>query len=288
MRRGALGVALVALALLALSSCEGRAPSAASAPSGPPRRIVSLAPSITETLFAVGAGDRVVAVTSHCDHPGEAAARPKVGGYNTPNVELIFDLAPDLVLIAEEGPLDAAAAKMRRLGLCLESVRVASLDELAPAIERVAALAGEGAQGRAAAERVRRAIARTREAVAGRRRPRALLIVDHGPTIAVGRGTFLEGVLEAAGGENVAATAMSAYPQLSIEAIAALAPEVIVDASHDPLARPAALASIPGARLVAIPPELLVRPGPRLAVGLEQLARALHPEAFGGAAAGRP
>jgi iron complex transport system substrate-binding protein len=278
-----------AAALLAAASCA-RAPSPPP-PAAPavPRRIVSLAPSITETLFALGAGERLVGVTAYCDYPPEAAGLPRIGGYDTPNVEVIAALAPDLVIAPAEGTLAAPVAALRRLGLRVEAVEVKSLDDLFAAVARVGALAGREDAGRALAAGLRARADAVRRAVRERPRARALLVLDHDPTIAAARGTFGDALLEAAGAANVAAGATSPYPQLSAESILGLAPEVIVDASmaaDEPALREARArarwARLPAARVVAIEPDLLVRPGPRLVDGLERLARALHPEAFGG------
>jgi iron complex transport system substrate-binding protein len=288
----------VVLSALLLAAC-GRAPSPSPPPpasSAPPARIVSLAPSITEILFAVGAGAQVVGVTAHCDWPPEVAPLPRVGGYDAPSVEVVLSLRPDLVIAPVEGSLAGPFAELGRLGVRVEAVAVASLDDLFSAVERVAALAGREAAGRALAADLRARARAVQRAVAGRRRPRVLLVLDHDPTVAAGRGTFADALLEAAGATNVAALAYSAYPQLSTEAILGLAPEVIVDACMVPGADPAGLAAAARARwahlaavpavrdgrIVAIDPNLLVRPGPRLVRGLERLAGALHPDAFGG------
>jgi iron complex transport system substrate-binding protein len=293
--RAALGACLLLILVVALiSGCDSPTnPPAAPVSGAQPARIVSLAPSITETLFAVGAGDRVVGVTAHCDYPAEAATREKVGGYDSPSVEAVLRLSPDLVIAPEEGMLAAAVGQLRRVGVRVEAVRVASLDDLYAAVERIGALAGREGAGRALAADLRRRTAAVGAAVGARPRVRALLVVDHDPTIAAGPGTFGDALLAAAGAANVAAGATSAYPQLSSEAILALAPDAIVDASmasapdadraaaaRERYARIAAVPAVRDGRILTIDPELLVRPGPRLVLGLERLARGLHPEAF--------
>jgi iron complex transport system substrate-binding protein len=266
---------IAAIAFFLLAGCD--APSGAlPSPPGAPRRIVSLAPSLTEILFAVGAGDRVAAVTSHCDYPPEAAARPKVGGYDTPNIELVLAQRPDLVVAPEEGALGPPVERLRALGVRVATISVASLEDLFAACEKVGALAGREAAGRDLAAALRARVAAVERAVAGRPRPRVLFIVDHDPTVAAGRGTFPNALIEAAGASNVVAAAYSAYPRLSDEAILALAPKVVIESSMAPFRGAPPFR----ARTIVLPPELAVRPGPRLVEGLERLARELHPEAF--------
>jgi len=288
------GLIALLVPLASLVGCpQTPAPPASATPGAAPARIVSLAPSITETLFAIGAGERVAAVTAHCDWPAAALEKPRVGGYNAPNVELVLAARPDLVIVPREGANRGPFDRLRALGVRVEDVRVTSLDELAPSIERVAALAGRPEEGRALAASVTARIEAVRRAVAGRPLVKTLLAVDHDPLIAAGRETFGDDLIRAAGGLNVASQALSSYPQLGLEAILSAAPAVIVEAGMAPgdaamrseaarlrWARHAEIPAVRDGRVVAIDPDLVVRPGPRLVEGLEALARLLHPGAL--------
>ncbi|HVY62195.1 MAG TPA: helical backbone metal receptor, partial [Planctomycetota bacterium] len=161
-----LALGLVAT-IVAVNAVRARPPRAA-APPGPPRRIVSLAPSITEVLFAIGAGDRVVGVTSHCDYPADVTTRARVGGYNAPNIELILDAHPDLVLVPQEGAIFGAYERLRSLGLRVEPVAVTCLADLEGAIMRAGSLVGRPAEAGALANDLRRRAIAVEPAVAGR------------------------------------------------------------------------------------------------------------------------
>ena len=258
-------------------------------------RVVSLAPSITEVLFAIGAGDQVIGVTSHCDFPAEVTARARVGGYNTPNIELILASRPDLVLVPQEGAIFGAYEKLRDLGLRVEPIAVTRLADVGPAVRAIGKFAGHEAEADRLATELDARMGAVRRAVEGRTRVRTLLCVDHDPTIAAARGTFGDDLLRAAGAENVVTAALSSYPQLGLEGVLAAAPDVIVDVAmapgtaEDRANRARAywgqwpeIPAVRANRVLCLDPDIVVRPGPRLVDGLEALAKLLHPGAFRG------
>jgi iron complex transport system substrate-binding protein len=260
-----------------------------------PRRLVSAAPSTTELLFALGLGDRVVAVTTFCDYPAAAQAKPKIGGLR-PGAEAILAHQPDLVLGVRGLPADTLAALEGQqipvvifnppdLAGVLANVRAAGRLAGAPAAaERVAA--GMQQRWRAIAERARTAAAR----------PRVFYEIDATNPAAVtgaGPGTFIDAMITAAGGENVLAalTPGQQYPTVGAEAILQANPELIIlgDAAYGQSAetvarRPGwqAVAAVQMGAIVGVPdPNLTSRPGPRLVDGLEFIAKAVHPQLFG-------
>jgi len=270
--------------LTASSACAP--PSApASATNGVPQRIVSLTPALTEILFAVGAGDRVVGVTQYCDYPQEAKTKPKVGGYVNPSVETTLALKPDLVLVSPgPGNRDAALA-MRRAGLRLEIVPAETLNDSLAAIEAVGRLVGAETRGRELAARVRERLNAVSRRVAGAPRVRTLFCIQTDPIIAAGSDTLPAQLLELAGGSNV--VGMTRYPRLDVEAVAAARPELILQARMDVAAGDAHIEeafwkrwpSIPAVahgRVVVLPDDLTLRPGPRVADAVEELAAILH------------
>lgn len=278
------------LALLLLASC-------AAPPSPPPSltspaRIVSLTPALTEILFSLDLGDRVVGVTEYCDRPPEAKTRPKVGGYVNPSVEAVLALKPDLVVVSPgPGNRDAVQA-MDRAGLTIAIVPAESLDETLAAIDAVASAAGVPERGRRLVASIRNRLDAVTRRVAQRPRVRVLFSVQVDPIIAAGRGTLPSQIVEAAGGLNVVDA--ERYPKLGIESVIALAPEVVLqsrmDVAHgDGSAERAAwmrwraLPAIASGRLVVLPDDASLRPGPRVAEAVEQIAAILHPEAAGGA-----
>jgi iron complex transport system substrate-binding protein len=260
-----------------------------SPPPASPQRIVSLTPALTEILFAVGAGDRVVGVTDFCDFPSEAKSRAKVGGYVNPSVEAVLALAPDLVIVSPgPGNRDAALA-IERAGLRVEVVVAETLDESLRAIEAVGRLVGRSDAGSALASRVRERLAAVSRRVAGRARVPTLFCLQIEPIIAAGKDTLPAQILEIAGGRNVVEEPR--YPRLSLEAVFAAKPEVILQARMDlpgavgPSPEQSFWSRWPQIPAVAANRVLLLengdalRPGPRVAEAAERLAAILHPEA---------
>ncbi len=298
--RWASGAGVVA-ALVVLPACrrpagEVRGQAAASRL---PRRIVSLAPSVTETLFALGLGDRVVGVTRFCTSPAEARSLPKVGGYLDVNYEEILALRPDLVV----GIVDnaAACARLERLGLATLTVDQTTLARILRSVVEIASACGVRPRGEALAGTIRTRIAEIRRRTAGLERPRTLVVVDRrvgagGVTQlwAAGPTTFYEEVLELAGGRNALPPSAVAYPELSAEGLVAADPDVILDLVPDLAARGVGrataladwrsldvLRAVRDGRVRLLEQELVAVPGPRIADMVDLFARALHPGLVG-------
>ncbi|MCC6764573.1 MAG: ABC transporter substrate-binding protein [Deltaproteobacteria bacterium] len=262
------------------------APRPSSAP--PPARIVSLAPSVTETLFALGVGARLVAVSDHCDYPPEAAALPRVGTFNAPSVEAVIAARPDVVIGLPSPGNHENVLTMERLGVRVELVDPERLADLPAVTRRIAAVAGVPEAGERLVAAMQRDMDAVRRKIAGAPTPRTLMLVGREPLIAVGPESFLGEMLVAAGAVNVA-PAQGAWPRLNLEVVIAADPEVIVDCSMGTEASTAALAfwerfpSLAAVRNGRVHPfrsfEAL-RPGPRLALALAELARVLHPDRF--------
>lgn len=250
-----------------------------------PERIVSLAPNLTEILFAVGAGDRVVATTTFCDYPPEAAAKPRVGDTQRPDLERLIALTPDLVVVSTASQLETLSTRLEGLGIPTYVSRARDLDGVLSSIERIGDLVGERAAGEALVTRLRARADRIHTAVASRPAPKVFFVVGSPPLITTGRGTFLDDLIRQAGGASISADETAEWPQYSPEAVIGAAPEVIVlpTFSHGVENEiPAALRETPAARngrVVRVDADLVMRPGPRLVDGLEALARAMHPEA---------
>ncbi|HEX5045263.1 MAG TPA: helical backbone metal receptor [Candidatus Polarisedimenticolaceae bacterium] len=268
--------------------CPACAPSPSPTPlETAPQRIVSLTPAITETLFALGLGDRVVGVTRFCDYPPAARTKPQVGGYADPDVEAVVALSPDLVLISPNvGNRDGALA-LRRAGIRVEVVAGERLDDTYAALERIGVLCGVAERGRALAARVRGQVEAATATVRGRAPTRALFCLQTDPVIAAGRDTLPSEILERAGGLNVVSAPR--YPQLGMEAVIAAAPEVILQTrmdvrESDPSSRPASfwsrwrtLPAVAAGRVIVFDGTPALRPGPRVGEAVAQLATYLHP-----------
>ncbi len=257
----------------------------------PVRRIVSLAPNLTETLFALGLGDRVVGVTDYCDYPPEAAAKEHIGGPVSPNLEKIAQLRPDLVLATRAGGNRLSTVQsLETLGIAVFATDPHSVEEAILSTERLGELAGATDQGRLVAAGLRRRLSEVAERLSGSELTPVLLVVWLEPLITVGRNTFIADALRRAGAENVIQTAQD-WPNTSLEAVARMQPEYLIfasDHSEQSERQIAQLGGRPGWRSleamrnqrVIVLGEAIGSPAPRLVDVIEQLARALHPERF--------
>lgn len=252
-----------------------------------PRRVVSLAPSVTEIVFALGAGDRLIGVSAHCDYPEAAKAIDRVGTFLQPNLEVILAKRPDLVIAVPSPENRSAVEKLVELGLRVRVVRPEKVEEVLDAIGVIAGDLGMRSTGDALVAKIRADLAALRARVAGVERRKVLMVVGRRPLIAAGAGTYQDELLEMAGGANVAAASSEAWPHLSIERVIVSAPEVIIDTGMDEREGAGArafwepYATIPAVRngrLVVGGGYDLLRPGPRMVRTLETLVRAIHPE----------
>lgn len=255
-----------------------------------PRRIVSLVPSVTETLFAIGAQDAVVGVTDFCDYPPEARRKARVGDMLAPNLETLVSLKPDLVVATRSGNREETFDQLKRLGLPVYLVdEPPSLAGVLRLVGGLGQLTGRRDAAAAVAAGLEGRIASVRERVAGRPHPRVLYVLWPEPLIVPGRGSLVSELIASAGGESVTADQAQGYPRMSLEAAVGRAPEVIILARHGAGTGPAAreqwqrlesLPAIRSGRLYAADGDLLHRYGPRVVDGLELLVRLIHPEAF--------
>jgi iron complex transport system substrate-binding protein len=250
-------------------------------------RIVSLAPSITETVFALDEGDRLVGVTDYCDYPPEAARKPRVGGISNPSVEAVLALRPDLVLATSESNYAEHVERLASLGLAVYVIRPVDFETVLESIERVGDVLGRGAAARARVASMRRDADAIARAVAGAPRPRVLYVVWPNPLIAPGRGTLISELIQRAGGESVTAAEPLPYPRLSLETVVERRPDRIIVGRHGPgtvqdlLRGWERLGSIGAARegrVYGVDGDLVHRPGPRMVEALRALARVIHPE----------
>ncbi len=272
-----------------LCGCEGDTTPRPAEPATP-HRIVSLAPALTEILFALGVGDRGVGVTNFCDYPPEVEALPTVGGFVNPSVEAVLALEPDLVLVSPAAGNRDAALAIRRAGARLEVVPAETLADSFTAIERVGELVGVETRGRELAEETRRRIDEAAARVATRERVPVLFSIQLDPLIVAGSGTLPSELVELAGGDNVVDA--ERYPKVGIEFVMAESPDVIIQARMDKLeegseraavefwGRWPAIPAVKNNRMLVIDGTTALRAGPRVADAVESLARTLHPDLF--------
>lgn len=251
-----------------------------------PRRLVSLAPSITETLYALGLGDELVGDTDYCDYPPEATKKPHVGGQMNPSLEAIVALKPDLVLGTAEGNRRETAEQLARLGIPLYGLSARTVDDMLRSILDLGDVLGEQAPAQGLAASLRRRVEAVRKSVDGLARPRVLFVVQYQPLITAGAHTFISDVIRLAGGRSVTRDLGQEWPRMSLESALARDPDVILLPQSTSFAPDLAqLARLPGWKdfravkehRVYLVPDTIVRPSPRLVDALEVVATILHP-----------
>jgi len=258
-----------------------------------PQRIVSLVPSVTEMLFAMGAGPRVIGVSNFDRFPPEAATRTKVGGLIDPDVERIISLKPDLVIVY--GTQSDLRTQMDRIGIPIFLYQHSGLADVTTTIRDLGTRVGNGQESRDLAARIETDIAGISKRVAARPRPQTLLVFGRDAETlrgiyASGGIGFLHDMLEAAGGSNVFADVKRQSIQATSELAIARAPEVIVEVGADTASAKGrnlgawdALASIPAVRtkrIYLLTGDGMMNPGPRISDSVRRMAEALHPDVF--------
>ncbi|HXR33023.1 MAG TPA: cobalamin-binding protein, partial [Verrucomicrobiae bacterium] len=256
-----------------------------------PSHIVSLAPSLTETIYALGLQDRLVGDTDFCDYPIEARKKPKVGGIINPNLEEIASLRPDLVLVTKSiNRLDTVRA-LDTLGIpSYATTDPHSVAEIISSTQKLADVLGASEAGKSLGDELRSRLATLQAKLAAVPAQRVLFIVWTEPLISAGKDTFIADALRKAGGVSIVQSSQD-WPQMSLEEVVHLQPDYLVfAASHSESAARDfdALASRPGWRLLdavrkrhfAVISDAVNRPAPRIVSAIEELARQLHPEVF--------
>jgi cobalamin transport system substrate-binding protein len=247
-----------------------------------PRRIVSLAPSITDLVIALGHGDRLVGVTRFDTAP-EAAALPRIGGFLDPSAEAVLGLRPDLVLWLTDGSALAPVQRIAELGVPVLAVPVISVADVVAATHAVAETLGDPRAGNRLAAELDGAIRRARERGASLPRRRVLLLVGREPLVVAGPGSYPDELLRIVGATNVVSGTI-AWPVFPVEKAAAADPDLVIDAAvrEHGSGEDAGLGAIPAVRRGAIrrlATDDALRPGPALIRALDELFEAVHPEA---------
>lgn len=280
------------------SAAERALSQAAQAPArqAAPRRIVSLVPALTEILFAIGEGPRVVAVSSFDSYPPEVKKLPRVGALLDPDTERILALRPELVVIY--GSQSELQQQFARAGVATFVYRHGGIQTVLETIRDLGAATGHGEAAARLVRDLRSRLDGVRARVKGRQRPRVLLVFERQPrslreVYASGGRGFLHEMLEIAGGQNVFADVARESVQPSLETILSRAPEIVLEVRAEGLIADSAVAgerevwsavgSVPAVRngrVHFLSGDYFVVPGPRLAEATEALARVLHPAAF--------
>jgi iron complex transport system substrate-binding protein len=251
-------------------------------------RIVSLAPNLTEIVYAVGAGDHLVGRTRYCDYPPEVKNVAEIGDTMTPSIERIMALKPQVVLVSTASQLEAFTKQLEQQKIAVYVTNPRSLDEVFRSIGTLGELFGEHDQAQMLVGGLLFRVSKIEEKIKATKPITVFYQVSNEPLYTIGRESYLTDLVRRAGGVSVTADVASAFPRFSDEAALAARPEAIILPTGGSMGTAnsivaASLKNSPAAlnnRVYKINEDHLQRPGPRLVDGLEEMARALHPEVF--------
>jgi len=245
-------------------------------------RAVSLAPSLTEMIFAVGAGDTLVGVTSYCNYPEQAKSVQKIGDTMTPNIERIIALKPQVVFVSTSSQLEAFTKTLDEQGIAVFVSDAKSLDDVYRSFDQFGDLFGTKKQASNIISGLKRRAEAVRTRVDGKANPPKVFVqISNDPLFTIGKNSFLTEILEQAGGTSATKDVATAYPKLSKETALALNPDVIILSDSDDNKEPNEVfknsPAVKNGRIYRINADIISRPGPRLVDAIEQIATDLYP-----------
>ncbi len=251
-----------------------------------PQRIISLSPSNTEILYAIGLDSRIAGVTTYCNYPAAAQQCKKIGGFSDPNLEMIAALDPDLVVVESIHRLQIPA--LEKAGITVLAVEPERLEDISTAVKMIGQATGKQREAQQLADDIRKKIEQVRNMVTGDSyRPLVYYEVWHEPLMTVGPGTLIDDLITACGGVNLAGDAATQYPELSDEIIILRNPDIIVyQESHGvPAANPMtrgngwqSIKAIQNGQVTEVDPDIYNRAGPRIIQAMDELLSIIHPE----------
>ncbi|MBM4278470.1 MAG: cobalamin-binding protein [Deltaproteobacteria bacterium] len=254
----------------------------------PPKRIVSLAPNITEILFSLGLDEEVVGVSIHCNYPEKAKSRVRVGSYISIDFERVISLRPDLVIATGAGNPREMVERLERLGFPAFVIFPKRFDDVLRSIRHLGQVAAKEKEALSIIESMQRRKERVVERTNNLSRPKVFLQIGESPIVTVGKGSFGDNLIRLSGGENIAGNDREMYPRLGMEEILKRSPEVIFISSMNPKGdyerivreweRWKTIPAVKQDRIHLIDSDLIDRPSPRIIEGLEEMARLIHPE----------
>jgi iron complex transport system substrate-binding protein len=255
-----------------------------------PQKVISLAPNITEILFALGLDEEILAVTSFCDYPEAAFLKPKIGGFTNPSIEMIVSLKPDLIIATRDGNRKETIQRLKDLGLPVYVIDPKGFDGVMKTVINV----GEVVRRQDEAQRIVTNMRTKKENILALTqslsKPKVFFQVGDAPIVTVGKATLANDLIRLAGGRSISEDESANYPSYTIEAILLKAPEVIIISSMESKRDHLNLVkkwqnwkSIPAVKKNAIyvaDSNLVDRPSPRIVEGLEIMVKMIHPEAM--------
>jgi len=256
----------------------------------PPKRLIALAPNLTEILYALGLGDRVVGVTNHCNYPPEASLKPKVGSYIHLNVEQIISLSPDLVIGTVDGNERYVLELLEQARIKVFFVNPREVRQAIEAISTVGLVSGVPEKAWQISGQLSKRVDRVVELTGAQKTPLVFLQIHIQPIMSVNRNTVHHDLIHLAGGDNMTADESMTYPRISLEEVIRRKPEVILISSMEREGRFEKarqdwlqwtfIPAVQKRRVHLIDSDLIDRPSPRVVDGLEIMAKLLHPEVF--------
>jgi iron complex transport system substrate-binding protein len=256
----------------------------------PPKRLIALAPNLTEILYALGLDDRVVGVTNHCNYPPVASLKPKVGSYIHLNVEQIINLSPDLVIGTVDGNERYVLDLLEQAHVKVFFVNPRDVRQAIETISTVGLVCGVPERARQIAGQLTTRVDRVVEVTGAKRKPLVFLQIHIQPIMSVNRNTVHHNLIHLAGGENMTADELVTYPRISLEEVLRRKPEVILISSMEREGRFekarqdwlqwTSIPAVQKGRVHLIDSDVIDRPSPRVVDGLEIMAKFLHPEAL--------
>lgn len=254
----------------------------------PPRRIISLVPSITEILFALQAEDKLVAVTDACTYPEAATLLPQVGQYADPSLEQILLQRPDLVFASADMNRPALVQRLENMGIAVFVVYPNNVEQTLETIQNVGRIIGHEKEAEGIVSDFRQRLQYIEQQLAGKTPVTALVCVMLEPVVVAGPDTIVGDVLRYAGGANPVPAKGPSYPTWNMETLLQIDPEAIIVSAHPGQPQPAAvfsrwhqLQAVRHQRIIVTEADWIHRPGPRMILAIEALARALHPDIDG-------
>lgn len=253
-----------------------------------PSRIVSLAPSITEILFALGLNKEVVGVTQFSNYPPATKGIKKVGSYIKLNIEVIVGLSPDLIIATADGNPRESVEKLEELGIPVFVIYPKKMVDIYRNLRAIGAITGKIIEAERLASSLEGRINAIANKVRNSPRPKVFLQLGTNPLYTAGKGTFMDQLIELAGGVNIVGGSLVRYPAYSMEEVLSRNPDFIfstlMDGNNADIKvfwkKWDTLSAVKSGRIFSINPDLVNRPSPRIADGLEAIAKKIHPEIF--------
>lgn len=245
-------------------------------------RAISLAPNLTEIVFAVSAGDKLVGVTSFCNYPAEAQSIQKVSDTLTPNIENIIALKPQVVFVSTASQLESFMQTLDEQNIAVFVTAPDGIDGIYKSIQDVGTILGRETNAEEVVTGLKKRVSFVKNQTVGIERPKVFVQIDKNALYTIGKESFITDIIYRAGGVSATADVGTAYPKLSKETALALRPDVIILSESDGNREPSDVfknsPAVKNGRVFSVDADLLSRPGPRIVDALEEIAKKIHPD----------